>query len=321
MSKEQTSSYVMNEEVSHTEKQQDNHEKNNSWEILMSFSHKVSHLDTMIKKVNTIDKNSIKNTDTMSILNALLQKSGLGGSNGWEDSKAYFTKHDGHIVLVLNTVVNGKKVDSFGDIQTILTTIESTLSKNPIPSKTSPEKKEIWANEKIYRANKRIMEYERQIQEINNSYRENTNDLLMAADAILHFTPVETGKEIYEKNIKSIQKNVETDYKHFFDSFKWKDLTMDEKKKLDFYGKRVEDLLWKKLEDVQSFTGYLITEKKLDSVKNAAYAVKWMAEWAVDAVIGTAVFAYLWTTHPELRDAVYSSIGSFYDYLKENHSN
>lgn len=41
----------------------------------------------------------------------------------------------------------------------------------------------------------------------------------------------------------------------------------------------------------------------------------------MEAIIGTAVFAFLWTTHPELRDAVYSSIGSFYDYLKENHSN
>ncbi|NDK19260.1 hypothetical protein GW819_00275 [Candidatus Gracilibacteria bacterium] len=321
MSKEQNSSYVMKEETIHSESQKNNQMEHNSGEILKSFHHNVSHLDAMIKKVNTFDNNSIKNTDTVNILNTLLQKSGLGGNNGGTKDKAYFTKHDEQIVLVLNTVVDGREVDSFGDIQTILKLADNALTKNPLDLKTSPEKKEMGINEKIQRANRRFSMYEQQIQEMSSSYRENINDFLMAADATVDFFGGESGKEIYEGNIHSIQKNIEEDYKNLLVSFTGKELSVDEKKKLDFYGKRVENLLGKKLEDVQSFTGYLITEKKLDSIKNAAYAIKGMAEGAFEAFTGTVVFLFLYSTKPEIRDVVHSSIGSFYDYLKENHSN
>ena len=77
MSKEHHSSYVMNEEVLQGEKQKNTHAESASGEALKSFHHNVSHLDEMIKKVNGFENNTIKNTDTVSILNALLQKSGL----------------------------------------------------------------------------------------------------------------------------------------------------------------------------------------------------------------------------------------------------
>ncbi|NCP76526.1 hypothetical protein GW830_00040 [bacterium] len=123
----------------------------------------------------------------MNILNTLLQKSGLGGNNGGTKDKAYFTKHDEQIVLVLNTVVDGREVDSFGDIQTILKLADNALTKNPLDLKTSPEKKEMGINEKIQRANRRFSMYEQQIQEMSSSYRENINDFLMAADATVDF--------------------------------------------------------------------------------------------------------------------------------------
>ncbi|HBB27211.1 TPA: hypothetical protein DCZ36_01785 [Candidatus Gracilibacteria bacterium] len=320
MPKEQNSSYVMNEEVFHSEKQRNNHTSHDSGEVLQSFQHHVSHLDTMIKKVNTLDENSIKNTDTISILNTLLQKSKLGGSNGGTENKAYFKKHEGQIVLVLNTVVNGKKIDSFGDINAILANIDTLLIKNPIDSKISPEKKEIASGEKLQRANKRLAQYGHQIEEINNSYRENINDWFMVRDAVVEATGGESGKKIYGENIQSIQKNIEKDYKALFASFEGKELNADDAKKLAFYKKQTGILLGKRLEEVQSFAGYLITEKKLDSAKNALYGVKGIGVGIIEGFTEGIVFAFLFLTNPELRDAVYVSVENFYDYLKENYS-
>lgn len=76
-------------------------------------------------------------------------------------------------------------MNSFGDINAILANIDTLLIKNPIDSKISPEKKEITSGEKLQRANKRLAQYERQIQEINVSYRENTDDRFMVMDAIV----------------------------------------------------------------------------------------------------------------------------------------
>lgn len=324
MSKEQNSSYVMKEGISHSERQKNNHEGNNSWEILMSFNHKVSHLDAMIKKVNSIDNNSIKNTDTVNILNTLLHKKGFGGSNGWTENKAYFKKHGDHIVLVLNTVVNGEEVSSMKDIEKVnalLVNVDKLLIENPVNTAISIEKKGPTGEEKIQSAGKRLAHYERQIQEMNSEYRENTNDGYMALDFALDTIWLQWRKQIYEECVRSIQKNIEEDYRKLLISFAGKDLTVDEKKKLNFYGKRVENLLWKKLEDVQSFAGYFITEKKLDSLKNAGYAIMGIGEGAFEAFTGTIVFAFLLTTEPELRNAVCSSIGSFYTYLTKNCTN
>jgi len=46
-----------------------------------------------------------------------------------------------------------------------------------------------------------------------------------------------------------------------------------------------------------------------------------IGEGAFEAFTGTIVFAFLLTTEPELRNAVCSSIGSFYTYLTENCTN
>lgn len=77
MSKEQGLSYVMSEEVSYSEKQKDIRGEHDPREVLTSFHHNVSHLNEMIKRVNSIEKNAIRHTDTVSILNTLLQKSHL----------------------------------------------------------------------------------------------------------------------------------------------------------------------------------------------------------------------------------------------------
>ncbi|MDD5377364.1 MAG: hypothetical protein PHH16_04615 [Candidatus Gracilibacteria bacterium] len=321
MSKEQNPSYVMDEEIPHSEKQRNNHPEYNSGEVLKSFHHNVSHLDEMIKKVNDIEKNAVKNTDTLNILNTLLRRSGIGGTNGGKESKAYFAKHGEHIVLVLNTVVNGEKLSSIGDIGKILTKVDELLMINPMNTGMTKERRELPGEEKIQRANRRLAQYESQIGEINSAYRENTNDLLMATDWAIDMTGGKSGKKIYEDSLQSLQKNIEKDYKSLLASFAGKKLSEEDAKKLALYRKRAEGLLGKKLEDVQSFVGYLATEKKLDSAIYAGYAIKGMAEGAIDAFIGTAVFAYIYSTNPDVRDSIHSSIGSFYDYLKENHSN
>ncbi|MDD5197461.1 MAG: hypothetical protein PHN60_01230 [Candidatus Gracilibacteria bacterium] len=321
MPKEQNSSYVMSEEISHSEKQENSGEEHNSGEVLKSFHHKVSHLDAMIKKVNSIEKNSIENTDTVNILNALLQKSKLGGSNGGKENKAYFKKHEGQIMLVLNTVVNGVELkNSQEDIEKVLTKVDELFIKNPLSGKSSPERKEISAEEKIRRANKRLTQYEHQIEEINNSYREDINDWFMIRDAVVEATGGESGKKIYEENIQSIQKNIEKDYKTLLASFEGKELSADDAKKLAFYKKQTEILLGKKLGEMQSFAGYLITEKKLDSAKNALYGVKGIGIGMIEGFTEGIIFAFLFLTNPELRDTVYASVESFYDYLKENYS-
>lgn len=81
MNEETGKSYVMNEVVASSEKQR-KYEKGDHREILQSFQHNISHLNKMIQKINTVEKGSIKNTDTVNILNTLLQKKHIGGENG-----------------------------------------------------------------------------------------------------------------------------------------------------------------------------------------------------------------------------------------------
>lgn len=306
MTQETGKSYVMNEAVAHSEKQGE-YENRNHREILQSFQHNISHLDKMIQKINTLEKGSIKNTDTINILNTLLQKKHIGGINGWAENKAYFKKHGDTIVLVLNTVVNGKKVDTMGDIDGILTKVDRLLIENTVAGK-------------IENSFKRLAQYERQMLEINTSYRENTNDWFMLRDSFVDAVSGESGRKIYTDNFQSIQRNIAQEREKLLASLPSEELTLEDKRKLAFYQRQTEDLLGRRLEDVQSFTGYLTKEKKLDSAKNALYAIKGIGEWAFEAITGTAVFLFLFATKPEIRDAVYWSIGSFYDYLKENYS-
>lgn len=75
-------------------------------------------------------------------------------------------------MLVLNTIVDGKKVDTMGDIDELLTKVDKLLTENT-------------ATGKIENSFKRLAQYERQIQEVNSSYRENTDDRFMVMDAVV----------------------------------------------------------------------------------------------------------------------------------------
>lgn len=124
-------------------------------------------------------------------------------------------------MLVLNTVINGEKLDSIGDIGQILASVDTLLAKNPLNLGISSEKKEpVSMKENIRKADQCLAGYDRQIRETNASYQENTNDAFMAMDAFVGLFRGESGKKIYEDHIRSLKKNFEKDYGDFMDSLK-----------------------------------------------------------------------------------------------------
>ena len=86
---------------------------------------------------------------------------GIGGTNGAEESKAYFVTNGKEVVLVANTVVEGKEIQSRDAIFEAFAKIDRLLA-DPF--------------------SEALRNGEERVRGISSSYAENTNDLLRVGD-------------------------------------------------------------------------------------------------------------------------------------------
>lgn len=100
-------------------------------------------------------------------LNRMLRTQGLGGSNSGESSKAYFLTDGKEVLLVANSVVDGREVSSRQALADAFAKIDRILA-DPFTSALS--------------------DYEGRIREISAEYADNTNDAFRLADGFLNLT-------------------------------------------------------------------------------------------------------------------------------------
>lgn len=254
-----SNSYVRKEvldESDHTE-----HRKHA--ERLKDFQHRVHHLDRMLQTFNgkaySGDKSALAQT-----LNGVLKSKNIGGENGGNEHKAYFHVDNGSVVLVVNTLVNGKTNNNVGDIESLLSEIDVAFGKNTIEKKTPVQKdrEKTEAHASLGHTEQFLTQHESSLRSINNTYREETNDIFMATDAVVEWTGGTSGRQIYEKTYQNDQKIIHTEYLRFLESFQGKNLNPSDRLRFEFSKRRFNALLSGKIESPESFVHYVTHDEK-----------------------------------------------------------
>lgn len=225
-------------------------------------------------------------------LNGMLRKSGIGGVNGGSESKAYFMANGKEVVLVANTVAEGKEINSRTAVLDAFSKIEGMLF-DPF-------------SEDLRTA-------EDDLRKINLEYGNEANDAKRVLDfaantsgsvaKILGFKGWEGGDASFERRVETIKqrhaKMASLFQKYYVDTvasigpdrIKAGTITEQERRDLsilEFQKKRYEAVTGAKLEVPESFVGYVLTEPS--SLKHAGYAVAGIGWGAVKAVYESAKF-------------------------------
>lgn len=103
----------------------------------------------------------------VSKLNRMLQAQGLGGRNGGSESRAYFVTDGREVLLVANSVVDGKEVSSRQALAEAFEKIDRLIAD---PFTVA------------------LAGYESRIGSISAEYAEATNDVFRGVDAVMNFT-------------------------------------------------------------------------------------------------------------------------------------
>jgi hypothetical protein len=247
-------------------------------------------------------------------LNSLLSKNGIGGKNGSEESRAYFALRGKDVVLVANTVVDGKEVSSRDKIAEAFSKIDAMLS-DPF--------------------SKALTEFESRIDELNRDYQEGTNDVFRLMDTVVNLSGGRGGDRIYQGSIDSVR-SVAAPTVAKFENFYLERMNalrpkieaktlspaeMSELRVLESQKRRFSALMDSKLQSPEWVTkdvAVFLWETKGDMGRNAVEAVKGMAKGAFDAFFGGFILAYGLSTDPEVRKAMREAAGKAYDFCKEN---
>ncbi len=155
----ESSTYLFEEE-SGREKTGKNPVSSESLTSLRTDLARFYRLNQKLRSINRVS--AAENPDkTVERLNGMLKRGGIGGTNGAEESKAYFVTNGKEVVLVANTVVEGKEIQSRDAIFEAFAKIDRLLA-DPF--------------------SEALRNGEERVRGISSSYAENTNDLLRVGD-------------------------------------------------------------------------------------------------------------------------------------------
>lgn len=279
----------------------------NEW--LVVFRHNIQRLNSVLQRLNQIsDNKNIPNIEKA--LNEVLAKKGFGGENGGNTHQAYFHREGTSLLLIINTLIDGKPNSSIGDINTLLWEIDKVL-----PSSEKIQENLVHENiQSSFRGYSTLLSrYENSLSKVNREYGEKYNTL----SAGLWLLGLDSEKNTHQRSMEDIQSKWATEYKKFLDYYQGKDLSPQEQKMFSFQKARFEELLARKLENPELFIEY-IADHKMQAVKYGWEGAKWTAEGIKDALLGSIELLYAFTTEPEVRDAVMKSGGEAGRYIKEN---
>lgn len=274
---------------------------------------KFYRLNQKLRAINGAEKgNDAKKT--VDQLNGILKSKGIGGENGGADSKAYFATNGKDVVLVANTMVDGKLVSSRDAIFEAFAKIDSYIA-DPFSQELS------------------LMEGK--IREINQNYQRSTNDIDRIADGLVNLIGGQGNDEKHQAKIDAIRASASPVWGRFYKTYyerheqlrpkiEAKTLSQAEATELRILQSqknRFEAIFGAKLERpkwVTADVAEFLWETKGDMGRNAVEFVKGFGEGAFMAVFGTFILAYKLSTEPEVRAALSESAGRAFEFCKKN---
>lgn len=269
------STYLFEEEAHH---EKTGKKEISSGETLTNLRTDLSRFYRLNQKLRSINRTegAENPAKTVEKLNRMLKSNGIGGVNGGPESKAYFVTNGKEVVLVANTVAEGKEITSRDAVYEAFAKIDKLLA-DPF--------------------SKALSSYDEGIKSISSEYSEDTNDAFRVMDAgmnlsgsaarMLGFKGWEGGNKSYERRVDGVKteaqamgKLFERFYAERLESIgserinsgnitkeEREELAVLESQKLRFEavnGKKLSSPPWMTVE----LTKFILAERKWDSVKN-----------------------------------------------------
>lgn len=155
----ESSTYLFEEESGH-EKPGKGPMSSESLTSLRTDLARFYRLDQKLRSINRVS-GADDPSKTVERLNGILKRGGIGGTNGSEESKAYFVTNGKEVVLVANTVVEGREVRSREAVYEAFAKIDRLLA-DPFTDV--------------------LRDGEERVRAVSSAYAEQTNDLRRVGD-------------------------------------------------------------------------------------------------------------------------------------------